>query len=725
MTVPEIVNVQITRETQTVSQAGFGTPLIMGIHKAFNERVKYYANMTEVGADFSSDDLIYIASQDVFAQSPRPVRLGVGRRASDITNLEVETALSGFDYTVTINGTALTIDSTSIYQESTVVLDDDLVSGNYEGVTINSSVVETVNSVVTFDADFVSLNSILPTVNGVGLTPVPFNGTQGQTLTDVATAIQGDAGVTTATVTDAPNREITVVFALIGANVLDSVITTLGVSQPVATIFSSQFLFDTDHDITMGNIATAIALETNIASATVGDANNRTIAVLSNPNTNGIMNAFTINGGATQAGEVITTSPQAVTKVTIAGLLEDEINSVSNPWAVTADQPLTPDGTLTLEPDVAGVAYTVSVSTNIILPNEARVSVTQAKPLTQYTVEINGVPISYTTTVEIQDNETIATALVSLINLSSGISVVATDNLDGSFELDNLSPFSLFVTEQIMSKEFGLIIDPFVATDTISNDLDAIETENNDWYALAYTRRVQSEVEAIASWIETRSKIFGTASSDANIIDVVVGTDVTSISAVLNQAGYTRSFVMYHQDVDSDFPECAWFGKTLPTIPGSITWKFKTLASIPYSKLTTSQSTNARNKKTNTFEFIGGAGITREGTVASGEFIDVIRGVDWLTARIQEYVYSLLVNSPKVPYTSSGITSVEAEIRRALDQGVANDFIAETPQYTVTVPTIASISPTDKANRILKDVTFQATLAGSVHFVEIQGVVSV
>ena len=153
---------------------------------------------------------------------------------------------------------------------------------------------------------------------------------------------------------------------------------------------------------------------------------------------------------------------------------------------------------------------------------------------------------------------------------------------------------------------------------------------------------------------------------DPNIINLAAGVDLSSIAAKCNQSGYVRTFVLYHQDAASDFPECAWFGGVLPLDPGSETWKFKRLNSISYSNLTSTQSQNARNKKANTYEFIGGVGITREGTVAQGEFIDIVRGVDWLTSRIQEFVYSVLVNSNKVPYTDAGITAIESEVKRAL-----------------------------------------------------------
>ena len=116
--------------------------------------------------------------------------------------------------------------------------------------------------------------------------------------------------------------------------------------------------------------------------------------------------------------------------------------------------------------------------------------------------------------------------------------------------------------------------------------------------------------------------------------------------------------------------------------------------------------------------------LTRISPVAQGEFIDIVRGEDWLTSRIQEFVYSVLVNSTKVPYTDAGITAIEAEIRRALQLGINNNFIANDPAPTVTVPLAANVPPNDKAQRILRNVKFQATLSGAIHAINITGTVS-
>jgi len=358
-------------------------------------------------------------------------------------------------------------------------------------------------------------------------------------------------------------------------------------------------------------------------------------------------------------------------------------------------------------------------------------------------VIINGTSFIYQAPNNVFTNEQIAANLVLAINTLYPLPpatpvaklqpVTAVNNFNGSFEIiSDVVGAGLIIQilpVGVMTIQKGLIIQPYVPSVSVVTDLTAIQDVNDDWYALACTDRTKATVLDIAAWIESQVKIFGTASDDPNIILYPPGSgsgfDSTSIAYTFFSLGYVRTFVLYHDEAASDYPECAWFGAVLPLTPGSETWKFKTLNSISYSDLTSTQQANVFAKSANTYEYLGGVGITQNGTMAQGEYIDIIRGVDWLTSTIQSYVYSVLVNSPKVPYTDSGITAIESQIRRALQQGVSNNFIAADPQYQIFVPKAVNVPPIDKANRILRNVSFQATLAGAIQAVQITGTVSV
>lgn len=261
----------------------------------------------------------------------------------------------------------------------------------------------------------------------------------------------------------------------------------------------------------------------------------------------------------------------------------------------------------------------------------------------------------------------------------------------------------------------------------IPEDLTEISEIDDDWYGLILTSRDKDEVITTARFVETQRKIFGTASSDVNIYDPLSTTDV---AAELNSRNYERTHAIFNE-TPADFPDAAWMGKMFPIDPGKATWMFKPLAGIVVSDLTATQRTAILNKNCNLYTEIGGADMTENGTVASGEFIDIMRGVDWLEARMREDIFSLLVNTLKVPYTDGGIAKFESLVRARLSNGVSIGLIREAPEkydgmpFLVSFPKVADIAAIDKTNRLLPDGSFTAALAGAVHKIEIAGIVEV
>lgn len=724
MPLNDIVNVVITRQTQQVTEAGFGIPLILGTNVNFTDRIRFYSSMDEVAVDFAPNTKEYVASQDIFSQEISPDRIAIGRRQVDSLDVVINTATTGATYQVFANNQVINFNATSANTYSIATLNNDLILNNRINLTVNGTGIGTVTSVINFNIDFVTLNSIVATINAVPIVSVPFNTNQATTLADLATALQATVDIVTATVTGA--RQITAVFANIGTNTINSVVTTLGATQPTATVAQGGFLFTVDTATTMQNIANQIIVQFPTYTATVSPTPSRILTVQGPNAVTATFNNFTVTGGVSQATATIVNPQQPVTKLSvrdgIVGLINANIAFPVTALGISSD-------TFTINNKINGTPFTFRVSTNITNPNSANVLVTQIIPNTSYVVTINGVEFSYTTENEVQNANQIIQKLVDQINLiPQQVVINATNNLDGSMTINSINTinnFSLSVSTEIMSIEKGLSVSTLNSANAVAVDLNAIENVNSEWYALISTNRDVPTVLAIANWVESRHKIFGTASDDLAIINVQAGVDVTSIAAVLNQGGYVRTFVMYHQDASLDYPEAAWFGRVLPLIPGSETWAFKRLNTVSYSNLTTTQINNALNKKANIYTFVAGVGITQDGTMAQGEYIDIVRGIDWLTARIQEGVFSLLVNNNKIPYTDGGIATVQAEVLRVLQLGVDNDLLAENPIPTVTVPLAINVPNVDKANRILRNVRFQATLSGAIHAVNIIGNISI
>lgn len=341
------------------------------------------------------------------------------------------------------------------------------------------------------------------------------------------------------------------------------------------------------------------------------------------------------------------------------------------------------------------------------------VSVDTVADNTDYTTKINDSIFTFNSGVG-ATAITIAAGLVLAINGGTE-PVTATDLLDGTYTLNaDVSGTAYTITldsNQSMT---------FVPSDTITNDIVAIRLVNDDWYVVIETRHDITEVVELANYIEATEKLFFTTSNDTTIVDVPASSDTTSLAYLIKEGNFARTIVCYHEK-PTEF-EAAFAGKGLPTDPGSITWAFKTLNGIDPSSLNRSQTQNAFDKNCNIYDTVAGVDITRNGTVGSGEYIDIMRGIDWLTARIRENVFSAFVNAPKIPYTNGGIRIIDSHLRATLTEGINEGFLLD---FTTNAPLLKNIDPNDKANRVLKGVTFKATPTNAIQKVEIRGEVSV
>lgn len=334
---------------------------------------------------------------------------------------------------------------------------------------------------------------------------------------------------------------------------------------------------------------------------------------------------------------------------------------------------------------------------------------------TAYTVTINGTAFTFTSDASATNLE-IAAGLDALINAGAE-PVTSTDNLDGTFTLvaDTAGvPFGLTHT-------VGLLTQDDTTADSagagVAGDYADIKEEDNDFYGVVLDTASTLEAEALAAAVEADRKILAVQCADSDILTDTAG----NLAETLEAAGYNRTFLIYNLD-NFDFANAAWLGKQFPKDPGSSTWAFKSLSGVTVDALTDTQIAAIESNDANHYTNTKGLAMTLAGTMASGRYIDVQRGIDWLTVRMQERIIQLLANSDKVPFTASGITALENEVRGQLEEAVANNVI--TTGYTVTPPAIEDVSTTDKANRVLNSLDFSATLAGAIHQVTINGTVS-
>ncbi len=269
------------------------------------------------------------------------------------------------------------------------------------------------------------------------------------------------------------------------------------------------------------------------------------------------------------------------------------------------------------------------------------------------------------------------------------------------------------VTENVSLRD--ATTDPGIAT-----DLSELLTADPDWYALAIDSNSQAEIVAAAAWVETRRRLFVAQTADAGCGDPAVTTDVMS---AVKAASYGYTTVWFHAAIgrSDGWVAAGLLGNRLPADPGSDTWAFKTLAGVTVLGVSTTARAAILAKNGNVYERKNGVAVSFPGKVALGEWVDVVRGLDWCRARMQEDLFALQRANEKVSFTDEGARLVAAAIFGVLSEGVNNKLFTDDPKPVVTVPRARAVSSANRSARNLPSVEFTAYLAGAVHTIAVTG----
>lgn len=284
------------------------------------------------------------------------------------------------------------------------------------------------------------------------------------------------------------------------------------------------------------------------------------------------------------------------------------------------------------------------------------------------------------------------------------------------------------------------------ASTTVTDALDAANEASSDWYMLVYAPKTISaaleDMQLVADWVETKTKICGLVSNDSNIVDTTAVDDKTTIAAYIKSKTYARTFVCYSENCDSTADDPEFLNAAILSVistwtPGSYTCKFKKLVGVTPSSLTSTQLTNAEGKSVNTYVSMAGRGMFQHGTVGEGEWIDVIIFCDWQVSLIQNNVALALLTSKKVPFDDVGLGVIGSAVSAGLEAGISSGGYTAMQVdedgntiggYILSVPKASEINASDKnARKISSDtpITFIGFLSGAIHSVTIQGKVTV
>lgn len=258
---------------------------------------------------------------------------------------------------------------------------------------------------------------------------------------------------------------------------------------------------------------------------------------------------------------------------------------------------------------------------------------------------------------------------------------------------------------------------------------------NKRWYGLALTKEFRDagspslpanfDIRDAAAWAEANFVLMGTTSNDPNVL---LTASVDDVASDFYEAGYSRSFVFYH-DREAYYPEMSVLARALAVdydgVETVITLKFKDLPGVPVVPISSADLTVLNAKRANVIaQVAGGLRYNREGTMSSSNwYIDERRNLDALSDEIESRVLTLLLQQNRVGFNERGRAQINSAIDAACAQFVRNGTLTTRLNedgtynlaYTISIPLATQLSIGDRQAREWNGITVDANLTGATH----------
>lgn len=128
-----------------------------------------------------------------------------------------------------------------------------------------------------------------------------------------------------------------------------------------------------------------------------------------------------------------------------------------------------------------------------------------------------------------------------------------------------------------------------------------------------------------------------------------------------------------------------------------------------------------------TFVTKAGMAVTTSGKTLSGDYADIIDGLDYVVTQLEYETQKLLINSPKIPYDNTGIAMLESVavtvLQDAYNKGIIGQREDGTPDFTVSYANRQNVDPQNIVERNYLGGTFSFTVGGAIDTVRVTGTI--
>lgn len=334
---------------------------------------------------------------------------------------------------------------------------------------------------------------------------------------------------------------------------------------------------------------------------------------------------------------------------------------------------------------------------------------------------------------------TITAVTAALLALNAVTAAVGADTAPGATFTVTIDPAlirSATVSFTVMSTTGGggslqtgtasVIVTPV----TLSDDLAALVTVDNDWYCLLLTHegtdnQRNMDTYRAAVWVEanTIDAIHIAQNDQAALASGTAG----NIAKVLEAAGYNRTHVFRHDE--AEYADAALAGRCLSQNldVSSIDFHLQRLAGITAADYTPTQRSTLDGDKVGYYTTLNGAGRYFGGIMASGRYIDQQLTVDWYSARVAEDVLGYLTRGAdsniKRTYTDATVAAISGLLKKRWLNGVRANHFAESVTdangntvegIEITAGLVSDQSASNRSNRLYAGLSAVIQLAGSI-----------
>lgn len=242
-------------------------------------------------------------------------------------------------------------------------------------------------------------------------------------------------------------------------------------------------------------------------------------------------------------------------------------------------------------------------------------------------------------------------------------------------------------------------------------------------------RDVAKQVE-IAKFVESNQKFYLAATHSVDAFDITKTTDLGSQLKELslkNTATWYDTPILVGDDPvveTANYSEAALLGRCANGIAGSVNFRLKLLIGVT-APSTIDTQTKLDNLKAKNYNFV--AYIEEQyrsfgsGKVAGGEWIHIRLGITWLEVNIREEVFYTIATPDKLDFENTGAAAIESAIRSVIARAQRNGIVAKDSPVNVSVPNVLDLTPQQRADGILPDVTFNVRMSGAIQGTVIRG----